>query len=211
MSEIQSGDGAEWSSDGPHPSRGRSRRHSNSFACSVRYHSDFNVCGEAGDGREAVDLVYQKKPGIVVIDINLPIVDGIEATRQIRQVSVGSANGSFATGRPLKEVCCCAESGRPDWGLELTLNSLRGANPNGCAIGRGRMAERDPETGALTIKTAAGISMCERGAASAAPACGVSRSGHRRAERSARDRRRHPPPHLRRQAARVLRSAQPLA
>ena len=52
--------------------------------------SDFNVCGEAGDGREAVDPVYQKKPDIVVIDMRLPIIDGIEATRQIRQVSVGT-------------------------------------------------------------------------------------------------------------------------
>src|SRR5262249_44593357 len=52
--------------------------------------SDFNVCGEASDGREAVDLAYQIKPDIVIIDVNMPIVDGIEATRQIRQASVGT-------------------------------------------------------------------------------------------------------------------------
>jgi len=51
---------------------------------------DFDVCGEAGDGREAVHLAYQKKPDIVVIDINLPVVGGIEATRQIRQASTGT-------------------------------------------------------------------------------------------------------------------------
>ena len=52
--------------------------------------SDFNICGEASDGREAVDLARQKKPDIVVIDINMPVVDGIEATRQIRQASAGT-------------------------------------------------------------------------------------------------------------------------
>jgi DNA-binding NarL/FixJ family response regulator len=52
--------------------------------------SDFNVCGEASDGREAVALARQKKPDIVVIDINMPVVDGIEATRQIRQAAAGT-------------------------------------------------------------------------------------------------------------------------
>src|SRR5215472_5802702 len=53
-------------------------------------HSDFNVCGEASDGREAVDLACQKKPDIVIIDVKIPVVDGIEATRQIRQASAGT-------------------------------------------------------------------------------------------------------------------------
>src|SRR5215471_11955932 len=52
--------------------------------------NDFNVCGEASDGREAVGLACQKKPDVVVIDINMPVIDGIEATRQIRQASVGT-------------------------------------------------------------------------------------------------------------------------
>jgi DNA-binding NarL/FixJ family response regulator len=46
--------------------------------------SDFVVCAEARDGREAIDLAVQYKPDIAVIDFSLPILDGIEATRQIR-------------------------------------------------------------------------------------------------------------------------------
>jgi DNA-binding NarL/FixJ family response regulator len=53
--------------------------------------SGFHVCGEASDGREAIELACQQKPGIVVIDINMPVVDGIEATRQIRQSSATTA------------------------------------------------------------------------------------------------------------------------
>jgi two-component system chemotaxis response regulator CheB len=41
------------------------------------------VVGEAGDGREAVELVASLRPSIVVMDIEMPVLDGISATRQI--------------------------------------------------------------------------------------------------------------------------------
>jgi len=53
----------------------------------LQTHSDFHVCAEARDGREAIDLAGQKKPDVVVINVNLPVVNGIAATRQIRRVS----------------------------------------------------------------------------------------------------------------------------
>ena len=43
----------------------------------------FKVIGEAGSGREAIELVRQLKPDIVVMDINMPDINGIDATRQI--------------------------------------------------------------------------------------------------------------------------------
>ena len=48
---------------------------------------DLVVCAEAGDGRDAVDLATQHKPDIAVLDVSLPILNGIEATRQIRRTS----------------------------------------------------------------------------------------------------------------------------
>lgn len=44
-------------------------------------HEDFAVVGEADDGRQAVDLAAQLKPDVAVVDVAMPNLNGIEATR----------------------------------------------------------------------------------------------------------------------------------
>ena len=46
--------------------------------------SDWQVCGEASTGREAVAKARELKPDIVVMDFTMPELNGMEATRQIR-------------------------------------------------------------------------------------------------------------------------------
>lgn len=43
----------------------------------------FEVAGEAENGRQAIDLVSELKPDLVLMDVQMPGIDGIETTRQI--------------------------------------------------------------------------------------------------------------------------------
>ena len=45
--------------------------------------ADWEVVAEAGDGREAVRQALEVKPDIAILDIGMPLLNGIEATRQI--------------------------------------------------------------------------------------------------------------------------------
>ena len=50
----------------------------------------FEVVGEAESGEEAVELADSLSPGLVLMDINLPGINGIEATRRIRAAHPGA-------------------------------------------------------------------------------------------------------------------------
>jgi DNA-binding NarL/FixJ family response regulator len=43
----------------------------------------FTVVGEAGNGQEAIEVTRQAQPDVVLMDVRMPVMDGIEATRQI--------------------------------------------------------------------------------------------------------------------------------
>ena len=53
------------------------------FAAVLRTQPDLEVVGEAADGREAVEQVRRHRPDVVLMDIQMPHVDGIEATLEI--------------------------------------------------------------------------------------------------------------------------------
>ena len=51
---------------------------------------EWEVCGEAVTGRDAVEKAKRLKPDVVVLDANLPELPGLEATRQILRALAGT-------------------------------------------------------------------------------------------------------------------------
>ncbi len=53
------------------------------FAMMLDSEADMTVVGQAANGRVALDLVVELAPDVVLMDVNMPILDGIQATRHI--------------------------------------------------------------------------------------------------------------------------------
>jgi DNA-binding NarL/FixJ family response regulator len=53
------------------------------FSSLIDAEDDLEVVGQAADGREAVEIAARLRPEVVVMDVRMPVMDGIEATRQI--------------------------------------------------------------------------------------------------------------------------------
>ena len=49
----------------------------------IRSHEGWDVCGEAADGREAVKQCMQLRPDLLLLDICMPLLNGLDAARQI--------------------------------------------------------------------------------------------------------------------------------
>jgi DNA-binding NarL/FixJ family response regulator len=90
---------------------------------------DFEVVGQAGDGVEAVELVSALRPDLVVIDISMPVMDGLAAIERIRQVSpttrVAVLSGEPRTSRtPPAGADTHIEKGTPNEVVVAMLRTL---------------------------------------------------------------------------------------
>jgi len=90
------------------------------------------VVGQAKDGREAVTLAESLKPDVITMDINMPHVDGLQATAQIMIsnprpiviVSSESREGASSTLKAL-ELGAIEFVAKPSSGIDLDMNSVK--------------------------------------------------------------------------------------
>ena len=61
----------------------------------LEQHSDWRVCGEAEDGRAAVEKVKELHPDGVILDLQMPVMDGLAAARQITVIAPKTAMVMF--------------------------------------------------------------------------------------------------------------------
>jgi two-component system, NarL family, response regulator LiaR len=57
----------------------------------IQHEDDMEVVGEAGDGEEAIHLAEQTKPDVIIMDITMPKMNGIESTKQIKAILPSTA------------------------------------------------------------------------------------------------------------------------
>jgi DNA-binding NarL/FixJ family response regulator len=95
--------------------------------------SDIEIVGEAGDGRTAIDMVRTLSPDVVVMDVGMPDLNGIDATRRIRAEHPGSRVVALSTHTDERYVQHMLEAGACGYVLKIAaydelLRAVRAAS-----------------------------------------------------------------------------------
>lgn len=82
--------------------------------------SDFTVVGEAGNGEKAVEQARKLRPDVVLMDLRMPLLDGVEATRQITDAALGIRVIALTTFDDDDLVFDCLRAGAVGYLLKAT-------------------------------------------------------------------------------------------
>jgi DNA-binding NarL/FixJ family response regulator len=99
---------------------------------------DIEIVAAVGAGHDAVPAVREHDPDVVVMDYRLPGIDGVQATRAIREVSPSVAVVVLTASANLREMDALREAGAvaclsKDQELDAIVAAIRGAVPNRAA------------------------------------------------------------------------------
>ena len=75
----------------------------------IEGNADFQVCGEAENGMVPVQKVQEMHPDIVILDLQMPVMDGLEAARKISNIAPDTAMVMF-TMHPSRELLKVAQA-----------------------------------------------------------------------------------------------------
>lgn len=59
--------------------------------CQIFFSEGFTVCGEATNGREAIDFVKQMTPDLIILDLSMPVMTGLQAAPELRKIAPNTA------------------------------------------------------------------------------------------------------------------------
>jgi ribonuclease P protein subunit RPR2 len=77
--------------------------------------SEIEIVGEAADGAEAVALALQLRPDVVLMDVGMPVVDGIAATRRLRELVPTARIVAFTGADEVDVVMAMMDAGASDY------------------------------------------------------------------------------------------------
>lgn len=106
-------------------------------------HPQVEVVGEAKNGGESVDLVAERRPDVVLIDMQMPVMDGVEATRRIKEqwpevrvIALTMYAKYRAEALAAGADAFLLKDGRPDALLGAILDQVQGPAGQSAAPGR---------------------------------------------------------------------------
>ena len=105
-----------------------------SLAIILRHENNMEIIGEASDGQMAVELTEELHPDVIIMDIRMPVLNGIDATRQIKshhpdtKVIGFTMNSETAASDAMQKAGAAACISKSD-PIEVLLSTIRNCAP----------------------------------------------------------------------------------
>lgn len=99
----------------------------------IKNNPEFDLAGQAEDGLQAIDLAKRLKPDVILMDIGLPKIDGIEATKKIKESGVEASILMLTSRESEEDVFAALNAGADGYimkgsNLETLTNAIKSVN-----------------------------------------------------------------------------------